>query len=142
MISHGNASTSTMGTSAERDAGSVESLRDTSLDSLPFTEFVWGAGIECSFLPHINVDQFQWTQHDRFWRDDFRLAREELGVTHLRYTFPWHKLEPTRGQFDWSLADQRTEEAQKLGINFMLDVMHFGTRLWLKQAVGDPEVPE
>ena len=24
----------------------------------------------------------------------------------------------------------------------MLDVMHFGTPLWLKQAVGDPEFPE
>src|ERR1700759_267230 len=24
----------------------------------------------------------------------------------------------------------------------LLDVMHFGTPLWLKQAVGDPEFPE
>ncbi len=110
--------------------------------SLPLQQFVWGAGIECSFLPHLDVDQFQWTQHNRYWREDFRLAKNELGIGHLRYAFPWHHLEPQRGKFEWGYADERVEEAQKLGLNLMLDVMHFGTPLWLKQAVGDPEFPE
>jgi beta-glucosidase/6-phospho-beta-glucosidase/beta-galactosidase/glycosyltransferase involved in cell wall biosynthesis len=105
-------------------------------------KFIWGAGIECSFIPHLNVDQFDWTQHSRFWADDFKLARDELGVTALRYAFPWHLLEPTRGTFDWSLADARVEACKKLGIALYLDVMHFGTPLWLKQAAGDPEFPE
>ncbi|MDB5319258.1 MAG: glycosyl transferase group 1 [Phycisphaerales bacterium] len=104
--------------------------------------FAWGAGIECSFLPHLNVDQFEWTQHNRFWRDDFRRAREELGITHLRYALPWHKLEPTPGKFDWSVADERIAGAKEMGIELYLDVMHFGTPLWLKQAAGDPEFPE
>lgn len=112
------------------------------VSSLPLTQFAWGAGIECSFLPHLDVDQFRWTQHDRFWREDFRLAREELGVSHLRYAFPWHVLEPQPGVFDWSYADQRIEELDRLGIQLMLDVMHFGTPTWLKQAVGDPLFPE
>ncbi len=112
------------------------------LDSLPFTQFVWGAGVECSFLPHLNVDQFKWTQHDRFWREDLRRAREELHITHLRYAFPWHVLEPSRGTFDFSFSDERVAECEKLGVNLMLDVMHFGTPLWLKQAVGDPEFPQ
>ena len=110
--------------------------------SLPFKQFVWGAGVECSFLPHLNVDQFAWTQHDRFWKEDLRRAREELGITHLRYAFPWHVLEPSRRKYDWSFADERVAELQKLGIDVMLDVMHFGTPLWLKQAVGDPEFPD
>ncbi|HSU67172.1 MAG TPA: family 1 glycosylhydrolase, partial [Tepidisphaeraceae bacterium] len=75
-------------------------------------------------------------------RDDLRRAREELGITHLRYTLPWHVLEPQRGTFDWSYGDERIAECEKLGINLMMDVMHFGTPLWLKQAVGDPEFPE
>src|SRR5262245_64058496 len=33
---------------------------------------------ESSFIPHLNVDQFAWTQHNRFWKDDFRRAREEI----------------------------------------------------------------
>ncbi len=31
---------------------------------------------------------------------------------------------------------------KNLGLEPMIDVMHFGTPLWLKQAVGDPEFPE
>ena len=104
--------------------------------------FAWGAGIECSFIPHLNVDQFDWTQHNRFWRDDFKLAREKLGIQTLRYALPWHKLEPEPGKFVWDLADERINAAKELGIELYLDVMHFGTPLWLKQAAGDPEFPE
>jgi beta-glucosidase/6-phospho-beta-glucosidase/beta-galactosidase/glycosyltransferase involved in cell wall biosynthesis len=110
--------------------------------SLPYPEFVWGSGLECSFIPHLNVDQFAWTQHDRFWKEDFKLAREVAGITNLRYSLPWHQIETTPGHFNWHMADERIEEASRLGINLMMDVMHFGTPLWLKQAVGDPEFPE
>jgi beta-glucosidase/6-phospho-beta-glucosidase/beta-galactosidase len=112
------------------------------VDSLPFKQFVWGAGVECSFLPHLNVDQYQWTQHDRFWREDLRRAKDELGINHLRYAMPWHVLEPEPGKFNWDYADERVAEFGKLGIEPLMDVMHFGTPLWLKQAVGDPEFPE
>ena len=112
------------------------------LNGLPFKEFIFGSGVECSFLPHLNVDQFQWTQHDKFWKEDLRRAREELGLKHLRYAFPWHTLQPQRGKFDWSYSDERIDEFDRLGIEPLLDVMHFGTPLWLKQAVGDPEFPE
>ncbi|HLL89157.1 MAG TPA: family 1 glycosylhydrolase [Tepidisphaeraceae bacterium] len=112
------------------------------VDSLPFKQFIWGAGLECSFLPHLNVDQFDWTQHNTFWKEDLKRAKDECGITHLRYAFPWHKLETSPGKFDWSYADERIEYADKMGITFLLDVMHFGTPLWLKQAVGDPEFPE
>jgi beta-glucosidase/6-phospho-beta-glucosidase/beta-galactosidase/glycosyltransferase involved in cell wall biosynthesis len=126
-------------TDHQNTAAAEQSL---SPQTLPFEQFIWGAGVECSFLPHLNVDQFQWTQHDRFWREDLRRAREELGITSLRYAFPWHVLEPQRGQLNWAYADERMEEFAKLGIDVFLDVMHFGTPLWLKQAVGDPEFPE
>jgi beta-glucosidase/6-phospho-beta-glucosidase/beta-galactosidase len=140
---HANPDVAPRDGAAPQDAGDPRTRATTAdVDSLPFKQFVWGAGVECSSLPHLNVDQFAWTQHDRFWRDDLRRAREELGIAHLRYCFPWHVLEPTRGAFDWSYADERMEAFQKLGINVLLDVMHFGTPLWLKQAVGDVEFPE
>ena len=107
-----------------------------------YTRFVWGVGIECSFIPHLNVDQFEWTQHDRVCRDDLRLAKDELGASALRYAFPWHKIETSPGKFDFSLADDRMAELERLGIEPYIDVMHFGTPLWLKQAAGDPEFPE
>ncbi len=126
--------------STAQQPASASVVSDTA--SLPFKQFVWGAGVECSFLPHLNVDQYQWTQHDRFWRDDLRRAKDELGITHLRYAMPWHVLEPEQGTFNWDYSDERVAEFQKLGIEPLMDVMHFGTPLWLKQAVGDPEFPE
>ena len=105
-------------------------------------DFVWGAGIECSFIPHLNIDQFEWTQHDQFWKEDFRRAREELGVSALRYALPWHKIEDRPGRFNWSLADDRIHAASDMGLEIYLDAMHFGTPLWLRQAAGDPEFPE
>ena len=77
-----------------------ESRTETQVGALPLEQFIWGAGVECSFLPHLGVDQFNWTQHNRFWREDLRRAREELGISHLRYAFPWHEIESTRGEFD------------------------------------------
>ncbi len=115
---------------------------DPAVAALPVQQFVWGAGMECSFLPHMKVDQFQWTQHDRFWKEDLRRAREEAGITTMRYAFPWHTIEPTPGAFNWDYADERMAEFDKLGINLLMDVMHFGTPTYLKQAVGDPEFPE
>jgi beta-glucosidase/6-phospho-beta-glucosidase/beta-galactosidase len=128
--------------SQQKSANAVSVLPAREPNDLPFQKFIWGAGVECTSLPHLDVDQFAWTLHDRFWRDDLRRAVDELGLTHLRYAFPWHKLEPSPGKFDFSYADERVEEFARLGINVLMDVMHFGSPLWLKQAVGDPLFPE
>src|SRR5450432_4261540 len=82
----------------------------------PAKQFVWGAGIECSFIPHLKIDQFEWTQHDRFWKEDFQRAKEELGISALRYALPWHKIEREPGKYDWSVADARIEAAREMGI--------------------------
>jgi beta-glucosidase/6-phospho-beta-glucosidase/beta-galactosidase/glycosyltransferase involved in cell wall biosynthesis len=130
------------GVSRSHNGDKVVSLPDRRSETAKNTTFVWGAGIECSFIPHLSVDQFDWTQHTRLWADDFKRARDELGVRALRYAFPWHIIEWERGQFNWQMADERIEACEKLGIELYLDVMHFGTPLWLKQAAGDPEFPE
>src|SRR5205807_448755 len=103
--------------SQERSEVAREPGSDQAVDALPISRFIWGAGIECSFLPHMNVDQFQWTQHNRAWRDDFRLAKNELGISHLRYAFPWHVLESQRGKLEWGYADERVQEARDLGLD-------------------------
>lgn len=104
-------------------------------------KFVWGAGVECSFIPHLKVNQFEWTQHNQFWREDLKKA-SDLGLNALRYALPWHEIESQRGSFDWKLADERVEYAHSLGLDLYLDVMHFGTPTWLRQAAGDVEFPE
>lgn len=104
--------------------------------------FIWAVGIESSTLPHLDVDQFHWTQHNRQWRSDLALVSEQLGLSHLRYAIPWHYIEPKPGKFDWSIADERIGACGEMGIELMLDVMHFGTPTWLPLAVGDAEFPE
>jgi beta-glucosidase/6-phospho-beta-glucosidase/beta-galactosidase/glycosyltransferase involved in cell wall biosynthesis len=115
---------------------------EPALSRLPFgNTFAWGVGIESSTLPHLNIDQFAWTQHDRQWREDLGRVTE-AGATHLRYAIPWHWIQPERRRFDWAAADERIDAICAAGITPLMDVMHFGTPLWLKQAVGDPEFPE
>ena len=106
-------------------------------------DFTWAVGVECSVLPHIRVDQFEWTQHDRLWKEDFKMIREDFGRINVRYCLPWNQIEPAPGKFDWRWADERVNYiTRKLGLGLTLDIMHFGTPLWLPQAAGDVEFPE
>lgn len=104
-------------------------------------EFRWTVGIESSCIPHLGIDQFQWTQHDKFWKDDFKRAANDLGCKWMRYSLPWHIVEPSRGDFDWTWSDERLDFAKELGINLILDLVHFGTPTWLPEAFGDVEFP-
>jgi beta-glucosidase/6-phospho-beta-glucosidase/beta-galactosidase/glycosyltransferase involved in cell wall biosynthesis len=98
-------------------------------------------GIESSCIPHLGIDQFQWTQHDKFWKDDFKRAAHELGCKWMRYSLPWHLVEPARGEFDWSWSDERLAFAKDLGLHLILDLVHFGTPTWIPEAFGDVEFP-
>ena len=66
--------------------------------------------------PHLEIDQFEWTQHNQNWREDLKLITDGLGLKHLRYALPWSYLEPQRGRFDWSAADERIDACRELGI--------------------------
>ena len=105
------------------------------------SDFRWSTGIECSFIPHLGIDQYKWTQHDRFWRQDFALIGQDLGCRWLRYALPWHEIERQPGQYDWGWFDQRLALFEELGINLMLDLAHFGTPTWLPDAFADPDFP-
>ena len=105
------------------------------------SEFRWATGIECSFIPHLGIDQYKWTQHDRFWRQDFQLIGQDLGCRWLRYALPWHEIERQPGQFDWKWFDDRLAAAEEQGISLLLDLAHFGTPTWLPDAFADPDFP-
>jgi len=59
----------------------------------------------------------------------------------MRYSLPWHLVEPAREEFDWSWSDERLAYAKSLGLNLILDLVHFGTPTWLPEAFGDVEFP-
>lgn len=104
--------------------------------------FRWAVGIEGSFIPHLGIDQYEWTQHDRFWREDFHLIADDLHCRWVRYPLPWHEIERAPGVFDWTWTDARFDLADELGLKLMVDLAHFGTPTWLPDAFADPEFPE
>ncbi len=105
-------------------------------------EFRWAVGIEGSCIPHLNIDEYRWTQHDLNWREDFRLAAKDLGCRWMRYSLCWHLIETSPGVFDWSWADERITYARELGLNLIIDLVHFGTPTWLPAAFADVEFPQ
>ncbi|MBV9673489.1 MAG: family 1 glycosylhydrolase [Verrucomicrobia bacterium] len=103
--------------------------------------FRWAAGIEGSTIPHLGIDEYVWTQHDKFWRQDFELAASGLGIQWLRYSMPWHVLEPAPGEFIWTWAEERFDYATELGLKLIIDLVHFGVPLWLPEAFADVDFP-
>ncbi len=106
--------------------------------------FVFATGIECS-NPVITGKNGQDARRDQLaecghydcFREDFALTRE-LGLKYLRYGLPYHLVNPRRGVFDWSFADEAMREMQRLDIVPILDLLHFGVPDWL----GDFQNPE
>src|SRR5436190_18586647 len=95
----------------------------------------YAVGIEDTFVPqagpgHRALDEYELTQHYQRWHEDLGLARAS-GATAIRYGFPWYRLEPERGRFVWDWADRVVERLHELGLETIVDLMHYGTPLWL-----------
>ena len=114
----------------------------------PFTApFVWAVGIEDTNVgwplagSPSGLDEYALTQHYENWREDLALAAS-IGATSARYDFPWYRLNPAPGQWDWSWTDAVVAEANKLGIGLIVDLVHYGTPVWLKGSFTDPDYPD
>jgi beta-glucosidase/6-phospho-beta-glucosidase/beta-galactosidase len=70
------------------------------------------------------------TRHYERWSEDFELARQ-IGVTHLRYGPPLHRIFTGPGQYDWALADEPMAELRDHGPEPIVDLCHFGVPNWL-----------
>lgn len=118
---------------------------------LPFgvsaTDFRWATGIEDTFVPQTRpglraLDEYELMGHYQRWREDLQLARD-AGARMIRWGIPWYRVEPERGQFDWSWTDQVLPYmVQELGLEPILDLMHYGTPSWLKRSFVEPAYPD
>lgn len=108
--------------------------------------WIWAVGIEDTFIGQTArgeraLDEFDLTQHTRFWRSDLELARG-LGVAMIRYGIPWYKVEPHPGQFDWTWVDQVVDYFTDHGeLTPIFDLVHYGTPLWLENEFANPDYP-
>jgi beta-glucosidase/6-phospho-beta-glucosidase/beta-galactosidase len=110
------------------------------------TEFRWAVGIENTFVPHTRaghrpLDEYELMGHYRLWRRDIDLAAD-LGVSTIRYGIPWYKVNPRPGVFDWSWTDPVLEHLVSVrGLTPVIDLMHYGTPLWLDNHFVNASYP-
>jgi len=108
--------------------------------------FFWATGVEDTFItdpwPRTGrtLDEYELTEHYARWREDLDLIRA-VGVKTARYGIPWHRTNPAPGVWDWTWADQTLEFLLDLGIDPIVDLVHYGLPLWIEDAFLNPQFP-
>lgn len=117
-------------------------------DRPPFdAPFIWAVGIEDTNVGWPlagspgGLDEFALTRHYEYWREDLALAAS-IGAKSIRYGFPWYRINPAPGQWDWSWTDEVVTEANRLGLGLIIDLVHYGTPTWLKGSFTDSAYPD
>lgn len=106
--------------------------------------FFWATGIEDTFITEPwpatgrTLDEYELTQHYEKWAEDIGLIKE-LGVTHARYGIPWHRINPQPNAWDWSFADKTLERMLDLGVEPIVDLVHYGLPRWIEGAYTHPD---
>lgn len=93
----------------------------------PFSSYFIG-GFECA--DHLNrsgerVNLLKNTEHDIRAEEDYRLLLD-IGITTVREGVCWSEVEIDKNVFDFSEVLNRMKIAEKLGIQIIWDMIHFG----------------
>ncbi len=102
-------------------------------------------GIEDTFVPQARdgeraIDEYELTEHYEHYAGDFRLAAS-VGAEMLRWGVPWYRVAPERGRWDWSWTDRAVTSMAEAGIRPIIDLLHYGTPLWLEDQFAHPDFP-
>jgi beta-glucosidase/6-phospho-beta-glucosidase/beta-galactosidase len=109
--------------------------------------FLWATGIEDTFIPQARpglraLDEYELTQHYTLWKHDFDLVAE-TGVKFVRWGIPWYRVQPTANRWDWEWTDGALDYLVNVkGITPILDLMHYGTPLWLENSFINAGYPQ
>ncbi len=112
--------------------------------SAPFT---WATGIEDTFIQHARprlraLDEYELTQHYQLWQSDIDLVAD-TGVQAVRWGIPWHIVQPAPDRWDWEWTDRALEHLVTVkGITPILDLMHYGTPMWLDNSFINSSYPQ
>lgn len=119
--------------------------RRTRTDWTVDAPFRFAVGIEDTFIPQERVgmrrlDEYELTQHYQYWREDLDLLARS-GADTLRWGIPWYRVEPEPGRFQWDWVDRVVDHFTELGLTCIVDLMHYGTPLWMTESFLDPDYP-
>ena len=109
--------------------------------------FVWLTGIEDTFitashpLTGRSLDEYELTGHYRAWASDLELMAT-LGVSAVRYGIPWHRINPAPHAWDFTWLDEPIGRLLELGIEPVVDLVHYGVPAWIENAFLNPDYPQ
>jgi beta-glucosidase len=109
--------------------------------------FWWATGIEDTFITepwHLTgrtLDEYELTGHYERWAEDLGLIAE-LGVSSARYGVPWHRIQPAPDHWDWDFADRSIGRLLDLGVEPIVDLVHYGLPRWIDDGYANPAYPE
>ena len=96
--------------------------------------FIFATGIENSYPTiqggRLRVDEMERCDHYARWREDFDCLHE-LGIHHLRYGPPLHRVWLGPDRYDWSFVDEAYGALCARDIVPITDLCHFGVPDWL-----------
>lgn len=108
--------------------------------------FVWATGIEDTFITAPwpatgrTLDEYELTGHYENWHADLGLMAE-IGVRAARYGIPWHRIQPARDRWEWDFVDRTIDRLLALGIEPIVDLVHYGLPPWIEGAYLHPDFP-
>lgn len=86
------------------------------------------------------LDEHALTEHDVRMPEDLALAAG-LGAEAVRYGVSWPLVHVAPGRFDWDVLDAAVAEAERLGLELVADLVHYGTPPWLVDSFADAGYP-
>jgi len=100
------------------------------------------AGFECSSHRRrdgVRLDLIRATGHDKYVAQDYRLC-SQLGLRTIRDGLRWHLIEKAPGQYDWASWLPALEAAERVGLEVIWDLFHYGSPDHVDQA--SPDFPQ
>src|SRR5690606_6350932 len=105
----------------------------------------FAVGIEDTFVPQGGPgerpsDEYELTEHYARWHSDLALA-SEAGAELVRWGVPWYRIQPEPDRWDWDWLDRVMDRFAELGLRPIVDLMHYGTPLWMERQFAHPDYP-
>ncbi|HEV2594195.1 MAG TPA: hypothetical protein VGU01_03235 [Sphingomicrobium sp.] len=97
------------------------------------------AGFECSSHRRkdgVRLDLIRATSHDKHVEQDYAACRD-LGFQTLRDGLRWHLIEKAPGKYDWSSWMPALEAAERIGVQVIWDLFHYGSPDHVSQGASD-----
>ncbi|MBW3078478.1 family 1 glycosylhydrolase [Bifidobacterium simiiventris] len=103
-------------------------------------------GIEDTFIPQTRpgmraLDEYELTGHYEHWHEDLGLI-SETGANQVRWGIPWYLVNPEPGVFRFDWLDQVVDRFEELGVDVIVDLMHYGTPLWMDNSFINHDYPQ